>query len=178
MNPIVAQAVGVVAMFFNIFSYQQKSAKRIIAFQLFGALFFAINYFMLGAYIGTLLNGIGLIRAILFLKKDTFRTDRVSWLVVFAVAYVGAYLLTFTVFDKPPTVFNLVIESLPVVAMFATHLAYRYNSPKTIRRFCLISSVSWLIFNVIHLAIGAILCEVFSLASILIAMVRLDKQEK
>ena len=36
MNPIIAQAVGIIAMLFNIFSYQQKSAKRIIAFQFFG----------------------------------------------------------------------------------------------------------------------------------------------
>lgn len=177
MNPVLAQGAGIVAMFFNIFSYQQKSAKRIIAFQFFGTLFFAINYLMLGAYIGTMLNAVGMIRAFLFLKKDTFRPERMGFLVVFGAAYIAAYVLNFTVLGKAPTAFNLIIELLPVIAMFATHLAYRYDSPKTIRRFCLISSVSWLIFNLTAVAIGAILCEVFSLVSIVIAMVRLDKKE-
>ena len=178
MYDILAQAVGIVAMVFNIFSYQRKSAKGIIAFQLFGGLFFCVNYFLLGAYIGMLLNGIAAVRAILFLKKETFHTDKFGWLIGFGAAYVAAYVLNFTVFGKEPTAFHLIIECLPVIAMFATHLAYRYDSPKTIRRLCLISSVSWLIFNITAVAIGAILCEVFSLISILIAVVRLDKKEQ
>lgn len=178
MHPVIAQATGFVAMFFNIFSYQQKSAKRIIAFQFFGTLFFALNYLLLGAYIGTMLNAVGMLRAMLFLKKDTFHPERIGFLIPFGMAYVGAYILNFTVLGKDLTAFNLITEILPVIAMFATHLAYRYDSPKTIRRFCLISSVSWLIFNIINVAVGALLCEVFSLISIVIAMVRLDKKEE
>lgn len=174
MNPIIAQALGFVAMAFNILSYQQKSAKRIIAFQLFGGLFFCLNYLLLGAYIGAILNVIAFIRAILFLKKDKFHTDSIGWLIVFGAAYLGAYLLTFTVLGKAPTPANFIIECLPVIGMFATHLAFRYNDAKTIRRLSLISSVSWLIFNIINIAIGAILCEVFSFISIIVAMIRLD----
>lgn len=177
MNPILAQAAGFVAMFFNIFSYQKKSARGIIAFQFIGTVFFALNYLMLGAYIGAMLNLVGMIRGIMFLKKDTTRVDRMGWVIVFGIAYIGAYILNFTVLGKAPTVFNLATEILPVIAMFATHLAYRYESPKILRRFCLIASVSWLIFNVINIALGAILCEVFGLVSNIIAMVRLDKKE-
>lgn len=177
MYPIIAQAIGIIAMLFNIFSYQQKSAKRIIALQFFGASFFALNYLMLGAYIATMLNAVGVIRAVLFLKKDKTKVDRIGWVAVFGVAYVAAYVLNFTVLGKEPTARNLLVEVLPVIAMFATHLAYRYDSPKTLRRFCLISSVSWLIFNIVNFAIGAILCEVFSLVSIAIATVRQDKKE-
>ena len=75
MYDVIAQGVGIVAMAFNIFSYQQKKAKHIIAFQLFGGLFFGISYFMLGAYIGAVLNVVGVARALLFLKKDKFHTD-------------------------------------------------------------------------------------------------------
>ncbi len=177
MYPIIAQAIGIIAMLFNIFSYQQKSAKRIIALQFFGASFFALNYLMLGAYIATMLNAVGVIRAVLFLKKDKTKVDRIGWVAVFGVAYVAAYVLNFTVLGKEPTARNLLVEVLPVIAMFATHLAYRYDSPKTLRGFCLISSVSWLIFNIVNFAIGAILCEVFSLVSIAIATVRQDKKE-
>ena len=178
MNQIVAQALGIVAMFFHIFSYQQKTAKGIITCQLFGSLFFGVNYLLLGAYIGTIMNVVGIVRAILFLKKDTLHTERMWWLIGFGVAYVLAYLLNFTVLQKEPTLPNLLVECLPVVGMFATHLAFRHNSTKVIRRFCLISSVSWLIFNVVTVSIGAIACEAFSLVSIFIAMARLDREEQ
>lgn len=178
MNPIIAQAVGIVAMFFHIFSYQQKTAKGIIACQLFGSLFFGISYLMLGAYIAAMLNVVGMIRAILFIKKETFHTERFGWLIGFGVAYVAAYVLNFTLLQKEPNLYNLLIECLPVVGLFATHLAFRHNSTKTIRRFCIISSVSWLVFNIATVAIGAILCEAFSLVSIFVAMVRFDKQKE
>ena len=45
---ITAQAIGIVAMAFNVLSYVQKSAKGLICFQLFGTILFATNYFMLG----------------------------------------------------------------------------------------------------------------------------------
>jgi hypothetical protein len=76
-----------------------------------------------------------------------------------------------------PSAKNLIVEVLSVIAMFATHLAYRCNSPKTLRYICLVSSVSWLIFNIVNFAIGAILCEAFSLVSIAIATFREKKQK-
>lgn len=171
----IAQAVGIVAMVFNIFSYQQKKASGIIACQLFGALFFSVSYFMLGAYIGAILNIVGVARALLFLKRDKFRTDNIPWLVFFCALYVGSYILNFTLFGQELVFKNLVIECLPVIGMVSTNLAFRFNSAKIIRRFGLVSSCSWLIYNIIATAIGATLCEVFSIVSIFVAMVRLDR---
>lgn len=173
----IAQAVGIVAMAFHIFSYQQKKAGGIIACQLFGALFFSVSYFMLGAYLGAILNIVGVARALLFLKRDKFHTDNIPWLVFFCTLYVGAYILNFTLFGQEPVFKNLVIECLPVIGMVSTNLAFRFDSAKVIRRFGLVSSCTWLIYNIIAVAIGAILCEVFSIASIFIAMARLDKKK-
>lgn len=175
MYEIIAQSIGIVAMLFNIFSYQQKKASGVIACQLFGGLFFSINYFMLGAYIGAILNVIATVRAILFLKKDRLHTDNIPWLAIFCALYAGAYVLNFTVFGKEPAVPNFIIECLPVIGMVCTHLAFRHSEAKTIRRFGLVSSATWLVYNIIAFAIGAIACEVFSIISILVAMLRLDR---
>ncbi len=171
---IIAQAIGIVAMFFNIFSYQQRSARGVIAFQFFGGLLFAINFFMLGAYIGAILNAIAVVRAILFLKKDVFKTDRLFWIPIFVTAFFLAYIATFTVFDQAFTLKNAVIEVLPVIGMVSTTLAFRHKEAKIIRRYSLVSSCSWLVYNSVNLAVGAICCEAFSLVSIVIAMFRLD----
>ena len=70
MKPIeiIAQIIGIFAMLFNILSYQCKRQKAVIAMQLFGGLLFAVNFLMLGALVGGILNIIAVLRAILFLS--------------------------------------------------------------------------------------------------------------
>lgn len=175
---ILAQLVGIVAMAFNILSYQQKTRGRAIGFQLFGSALFAVNYFMLGAMVGGILNLVGTVRAVVFLNRERFRADRLGWLVGFTAVYLLSYGLTFTVFGKPVTAFNLIVEFLPVVGMTATTISFRLKEAADIRKFGLVSSPSWLVYNIVNFSIGAICCEVLSLGSILIGMLRLDGKKK
>ena len=175
---ITAQIISIAAMLFNILSFQQKKGRGIIAMQLFGGLLFSISFFMLGAYSGGILNAVAVVRAVLFLKKDVFKTDRRFWVPIFIVVYLLAYLATFTVFQKEPTAINLVIECLPVIGMTASTVAFRMGEGKLIRPYSLISSVVWLIYNITSLSIGAICCEAFSIVSIFVGMYRFDREKK
>ena len=94
------------------------------------------------------------------------------------IVYFASYILTFTVFGKEPTVFNFIIEFLPLIGMIATTISYRFTDAKAIRRFGLISSPAWLVYNIANLAVGAILCEVLSLGSIIIGIIRLDRKNQ
>ena len=176
---IIAQGIGIVAMAFNIFSYQQKSSTGVILCQCFGGLLFSVSFFMLGATVGGILNAIAAFRAIVFMYKDKFWAEHIGWLVGFVAMFVGSYILTFTVFGKEFTALNAVIELLPVIGMTASTVSFRLGSAKAIRKYGLISSPSWLIYNTVNLAAGAIVCEVLSLGSILIGILRYDvKREK
>lgn len=175
---LIAQIVGLFAMAFNIFSYQQRTQKRAIAFQLGGSILFAINYLMLGAVVGGILNAVGIVRALVFLNKEKLNATKPAWLIGFTTVYLLSYLLTFTVFGKEATVFNLIVEFLPVIGMTATTISFRLSDAKAIRRFGLISSPSWLVYNIVSFSVGAIICEVLSLCSIFIGMFRLDRSKK
>lgn len=175
---VIAQIIGIIAMVFNISSYQFKEQKRVIACQLIGSGLFSIHFFMLGAYIGGLLNAIALVRAIVFLRKDIFKTERIEWLIGFIVVYVLSYVLTFMVFGKEFNVLNAFIEVLPVVGMTAMTIAFRSKSTKVTRLAGLVSSPSWLVYNIVNFAIGAICCEVFSLISIIVGLIRIDGGKK
>lgn len=179
MDPVyaAAQAVGLLAMAFNILSYQQKTRERAIVFQLCGGGLFAVNFLLLGATTGAVLNLIAVIRAIVFLKRETFHANHPAWLAGFILTYLGSYVLTFTLLGKEPSIANLVTEFLPVIGMTATTLSFRLTDAKAIRRFGLISSPSWLIYNLCCFSLGAIVCEVLSLGSILVGMLRLDRQK-
>lgn len=177
MQPIeiVAQIIGVLAMAFNVLSYQGKSQKTVIALQLFGGTLFAVNFLMLGATVGGLLNIIAAVRAILFLFKDKLKTDNIYWFIGFIASYVAVYVLNFTVFDKQVTAYNLLIELLPVVGMIALTIGFRLKKAAHIRKSGLVSSPAWLIYNIAANSWGAIICETLTLISIFVGMFRHDK---
>lgn len=171
---ILAQAIGIAAMFFNIMSFQQKTSKGAIGFQLFGAFLFSVNFFMLGAVVGGILNLVATVRAIVYLNREKLKTDHMGWLIGFISVFVLSYILSFTVFEKEFTLINALIELLPVIGMTAQTVGFRINTARAIRRLGLISSPAWLIYNIYNFALGAIICEVLSLGSILISMMRYD----
>lgn len=174
---IIAQVIGIFAMACNILSYQQKTQKGVLCFQLVGGALFCINFFMLGAIIGGLLNAIAFVRAILFIYKEKLHTDNIYWFIGFIVVFIVCYALTFTVFQKEPTFINFVIELLPVIGMVALTVGFRLKDAKSVRICGLVSSPAWLIYNIIAFSVGAIVCEAISIVSIFIGMIRLDKKK-
>ena len=74
-NVLIAQIVGLFAMAFNVLSYQQKKQRDVIAFQLGGSILFSVNYLMLGAVVGGILNVVAIIRALVFLNREKTNAD-------------------------------------------------------------------------------------------------------
>ena len=180
MKPIeiIAQVIGIIAMLFNIISYQGKKQRTVIMLQLFGSTFFCINYLLLGATVGGLLNIISAVRAIVFIFADKFKAQKIHWFIGFIASYFTVYVLSFTVFGKEPTPVNLIIELLPVIGMLSLNIGYRLKNSANIRKFGLISSPAWLTYNIVVQSWGAIICEVITMGSIFIGMLRHDKKFK
>ena len=173
MYAFTAQAFGIVGMTMNVVSFQAKKQKSIILFQLFGSLFFAINMFMIGGGMGCLLNVIGIFRALTYSNKEKIKNLKLCNYVFFAL-YVLSYVLLFTVFAKEPSVKNLIVEFLPLLAMIATTVGFARADSKSVRITALISSPAWLIYNVINVSLGGIICEILAIFSAITAMIRLD----
>ncbi len=170
-----AQAIGIVAMAFNILSYQNKKQKSIIAFQFFGSILFAVSFFMLKAYVGAILNIVAFFRAIVFLNREKFHAEKPVWILVFVLLFFSSYILTFTVFDTPWNWFSAVIELLPILGVTATTIGFHFKDAATVRKFSLICSPMWLIYNGVNIAIGGFICEALSLVSIVVGMFRHDR---
>ena len=175
---ITAQAIGIVAMALNILSFQQKAQRNIIIMQFFGASLFAVNMFMIGATVGGLLNLIGAFRALVFANKQKFRADKIIWVHFFNLLYLASYVLTFAVFGKEPTTINFIIEFLPIIGMVASGIGFYLSEAKTVRTLGLVSSPSWLVYNIYNFAIGWIICEILAMISIIIGIIRLDIKKK
>lgn len=175
---IFAQAVGIAAMAVIIYSFQQKTHKKVVTFQFFGCMLFAANFFMLGAIVGALMNVISVLRALVYSNKEKFHGDHKGWMALFMTLYVLTYILTFTVFGKEFTLYNAVLELLPVIAMVVTTVGFSTDSAKLVRLFGLVNSPCWLVYNIANFALGGIICEAFSLCSIFIGMLRYDLKKQ
>ena len=173
---IAGQIIGIVAMAFNIMSYQLKDQKTLVIFHFLGGLLFAISFFMLGAIIGAILNIVAMIRSVIFLFPKKPKATHPAWLFGFFASYVVLYVLTFTVFGTEPTPVAFVIEILPIVGMTALSVGFMRANTKAMRITGLVSSPAWLIYNIYYVSVGAIICEAVSIASIFIGMLRHDKK--
>lgn len=171
---IAAQCVSFVAMAINVSSYLQKNQKTILAFLFCSSFLFSISYFMLNAPVGAFLNLLSILRSVIFLFKKKLNPMHPLWLCAFIGAYAVSYVLTFTVFQKDPTLPNLLLELLPVIGSISLFVAFRFDSAKWTRRLGLINGPAWLIYNIFYLSVGGIISDSLSILSILIGMLRHD----
>lgn len=177
MYDFIAQALGIVGMTMNILSYQGKKQRTVILMQLVGAAFFTANMFMLNAWSGFILNALGILRAIVYANKEKFRNMKL-WNTLFFISYGLSYIAVFTVFQKPVTALNLLIEMLPTSAMVVSTIGFARKNASDIRKLAWYVSPAWLVYDAINLSIGGVICEAVSIISILTATLRLDRKKK
>ena len=67
---IIGQGFGILGMMSYILSFQAKKNYLYFIFQSFGATFFALNFFLIGAYTGFAMNVVNIIRSLLLSKSD------------------------------------------------------------------------------------------------------------
>jgi hypothetical protein len=178
---IITQAVGFIGLAMNFISYQQNANRRIVGFQILGALFWMIHFIMLGAvvegaYTGAALNLIGLFRNVVFVcRPETPQEDgkphwasRKAWLYLFCLMYVIAGIVTY---DSP-------VSLIPSAAMIFGSIALYLIDPKKTRRFALACSAGWMTYNIFSFSIAGFTSEVFTITSIIIAMFKYDFKSK
>ena len=180
MKPIeiIAQILGIIGMLMSVLSYQQKGKARILTFQLLGSVLFVVNFFLLGAFSGAILNFVAIVRALIFIYEDKVRADHPAWTIGLTVVYVLSYVSVFTIFGKEPSAINLIVEILPVIAMTVTTIAFRHKEDKILRRVAFISSPLWLAYNFIFFSLGGIIGETLNLSSAIIGTMRLDRKKE
>ena len=180
MTPIeiIAQIVSIIGMLMGVLSYQQKGKARILTFQLIGAALFVVHFFMINALSGAILNFVAIVRALIFIYEDKVHGDHPAWTIGLTATYILSYVSVFTVFGKEPTVKNLILEILPVLAMTVTTIAFRYKEDKILRRVTFISSPMWLTYNAIFFSLGGIIGESLNIGSAIIGTIRLDRKKE
>ena len=174
MMEIIAQGLSLIGMACVVGSYLQKKKSALIAIQATGGALFAIHYLLIGAYSGFLMNSIAVLRGFAFCKEHRSPTTGKVWVWVISILSLVAYALSFIVFNTEPTWQNIVLELLPALGMVALTISFNMTNAGQIRLMGFVNSTCWIIYNIAHVSIGGIGCEIMCFASIIIGIIRYD----
>lgn len=166
--PILIQAIGILGAVFAFIAYQQKTHKWIMVFKTCSALCFVAQFILMKAYTGLAMNVLGIMiylgSAYLIVKGKNVK----PFVILFSVACIvlGAYTWVGAA------------SLLAIVGETVVTIACGCKDPKYVRYVSLIGSSCWLAYDCIYFSLGGIITEVFTIISIVIAIVRFYMSQK
>lgn len=162
----LAQIVGLFAVLLFLLSYQQKERKNIITMNAVSRVLYIIQYIMLGAFEGAVLDIAGTVASVLAHRKDSpFIKKHLKAVIVFVNITMVAVGLG---------LYENIFSLLPIFGVLLHTGAFWISNEKNVRRLSLLGSPFWLAYNLVSKAYGSSIGDVLSMASIIIAMFRYD----
>lgn len=168
MFEILVQGVGALGILASVISFQCKSHRSIVTFRTANELLFAIQYFLLGAYTGMAMNLIGCVRNTGFTEMVKREKKTTGVCVAFSALFL---IITAATWAGPK---SILVGAAKVVSTFA----YGNKNPKVVRGLTFFTSASWLVYNWFVRSYAGVLCEVLTLSSVIVGIVRLDLPKK
>lgn len=161
---IIIQLIGCLGIVASVISFQCKKHNSILFFRTLNEFIFSIQYFLLDAYTGMTMNLIGCVRNVVFTKEISKNKKTTASTIFFSILFF---------------VFGLVFwqgykSILIIIAKVLSTLAYGNKNTAFVRGVILTTSVSWLIYNYCVFSIAGVLCESFTILSLIVGIIRLD----
>ena len=159
---LIGQALGVVAVILGFVTYQMKSPKALLIVNLVTCGVFCLHYLLIGAISGAVMNGIGIIRNVVYTNRDKKVFSSPAWPFIFAVIMVVAGLVTWQDWRSV----------LMVSALFINSLALSMKNARHIRWSLLITCPLVMLYDVLLHSYGGIVYEGMSIVSAIIGILR------
>ena len=163
------QLIGYIGTACSLISYQCKKNESYFIFQAGCSVAFTLQFALLGAWAGMLLNIFSIMRGIVFALGDKCR--KVVYLIALEICFATSCIMS-------PIFFGEIwwIAILLFIAQGGGTLAMWTRNGKTIR----ISQISfispiWIVNNVYYASIGGIACELFNITSVVVSFIRFRK---
>ena len=165
---IFIQMIGFGAMAMNVLSFQARRRTNILLMQFTGALLWMTQFLLLGGLTGALMNVFAMIRNLTYSvsHKHKWLSSR-PVLFVFLAVCVGFGIYSYSL-EGWRSLF-------PSVAMIIATVAFSLKKEYPIRILSLFIGPLWLVYDVISFSIAGTLSEILSIASIVIALIKFDK---
>lgn len=167
---ILANLIGIAAVVLCVLSYQFKTRRGIIFFNAASRIFYVLQYLLLGAFEGAVLDVTALLVTLLAQRKDRgWLKQHPRGIILGANAFVIAMgLLSY----------QNVCSLLPIIGVLFETGAFWLDRERQIRIVSFLSIPFWLSYNLLFAAYGSAIGNVMTLVSIGIAIVRYDILKK
>lgn len=166
----IAFVVGICAVALYFLGYLQKKRSNIIIINATSRLLYIIQYVLLGAFEGAVLDVAGIISSVLAQKKDKPFIKKYFKL---TVVFVNLLIVTMGL-----VLFEDYYSLLPIAGVLLHTGAFWMDNEKNIRRVSFLGSPFWLVYNFVKGAYGSCVGDVLSMISIGISMVRYDLKKE
>lgn len=167
---LLAQIIGVFAVITFLLSYQQKKRKNIIVWNATSRILYILQYLMLGAFEGAVLDILGTVSSVAAQKKDS---KIIKKNLIFFIIGINLLILTAGLF-----LYENIFSLFPIVGVILHTSAFWITEEKIIRRVSFIGSPFWLVYNLASLAYGSAIGDILSMISIGTAIYRYDIRGK
>lgn len=161
---LLAQIVGLLAVATFLLSYQQKKRQNIIVWNATSRVLYIIQYLLLGALEGAVLDVLGTISSVAAQNKYRFK-NHLKFVVLGVNLVIVAVGLIF---------YKNIFSIFPIVGVVLHTSAFWLDKERTIRIVSFLGSPFWLVYNLVSAAYGSALGDVFTMVSIGIAICRYD----
>ena len=173
MHPIIPQIVGLLAVASFLLSYQLKARKNIIICNVLSRYLYILQYLLLGAIAGAVLDILGAISSIIAERKSSSFIRRHTRAVFLSInAVIIAVGISICIINQSA------LDLLPIAGVLLHTGAFWISNEKIIRRISLLGSPFWLVYNLASRAYGSALGDLLTMLSIIIAMVKYRDKSK
>lgn len=160
---IFIQFIGVCGVICSLIAFQCKTHGKILFFRTMNEFLFGIQYIFLGAYTGAAMNFLGCARNIFFAQQVKKKQKTVISRIAFSIFFIIMVVFTWSGSK------SLLIG----IAKVASTFAYGCKNTVVMRIIILVTSTAWLIYNIQAGSLAGMLCEIFTLGSIIVALLRI-----
>ncbi len=158
----MGQILGFIYALFLIISSFGRTVNKILIMQTLAFFFKAMHYYLLGGTSGFITSMISLIRNLIFTKIKS----SVLWTIIFVIIFIVSGLFTYQGF----------YTLLPVIATIIYTIIINYHNPKYLRWGMLLTSITWLIYNIYVVSYAGIIVQIVILTTNILAIIKLDKK--
>lgn len=161
-----AQIVGIFAVITFLLSYQQKKRKNIIAWNVTSRFLYIIQYILLGAFEGAVLDVLGMLSSVAAQKKENKIIKKHLFLFIIIINLI--------ILAVGLSLYENIFSLFPIAGVILHTSAFWINEEKIIRRISFLGSPFWLVYNLSSFAYGSAIGDVLTMISIGTAIYRYD----
>lgn len=190
---LIAQILGLFGIIINLSSLQFNKHYQILILRTTGTVFFVIQYLLLKAYVGMVMDLVGILRNVIFTVLVAKKKSTKLAIYLFSILVVISGLITiilswgdttvqlskiWNINFTLATVFTVLLSVLSIIAKLISTISFGINNPHVIRLLNIPAASCWLLYNLINFSLTGAVNECFSIGSSIVGEIRFKKPKE